>query len=88
MDNRYWRWIGYFCLLIVFFAVGYSYGFVKGGEKIFDFFIGFVQYSVENGILKMEINTEQLTNYIELARKYCFRNSQGSGGLSVDCGGN
>ena len=88
MENRYWRWIGILLVFLVGFGFGYSYGFVNGGNQTFDFFMGFVAYSVDNGIISIDIDSDKLRNYIELAEKYCFRNNQGSGGLIIDCGGN
>ena len=81
MENKYWRITGYSFIILVFFLVGYSFGFAKGGEKTFEFFITFIDYSVDNGILKMEIDSEKLEDYLMLAKEYCYR-SQGSGSLS------
>lgn len=89
MENKYWRWIGYFSLLIVFFGMGYSYGFVNGGEKTFDFFMNFVDYSVERGILTVDVNASQLEEYLKLAQMYCYKvKNGGSGSLEaglIDC---
>jgi hypothetical protein len=87
MENKFWRWVGIFLICSVAFSAGYSFGFVKGGQETFDFFIAFVDYSVDNGILKMEIDTQQLSKYLEIAKKYCFKH-QGSGSLNIDCGEN
>ena len=73
-----------FLICLTAFGMGYSYGFVKGGQETFHFFIAFIDYSVDNGILNMEINTEQLAKYLEIAKQYCFR-TQGSGSLNIDC---
>ena len=67
--------------------MGYSYGFVDGSRQTFDFFIAFAGYSVENGILNMEINTEQLETYLRLAKDYCYRAATASASPGViECG--
>ena len=88
MENINWRYAGYALFMIVFFLAGYSFGFVKGGQETFDFFITFINYSVDNGILKMEINKTQFENFLRIAKDYCWQNSKGSGSLSlgeIDC---
>ena len=84
MQNIYWRWLSWIAIFMIFFAIGYSFGFAGGSKQTFDFFVAFIDYSVQNGILKMEINISQLENYLKLAEKYCFRNSHGSRSLNFD----